>query len=240
MQRILSKNEIPVVKPLSNARSATVFSQASARLSFAGAAVFLFLLALLHIVKPEFDPSWRFVSEYAIGRHGWIMVLAFISLAFSCLTSAIAIRSQIEAMGGRIGLALLVVVAATLILAGVFVADPIMVTQDELTTHGTIHGLAATIGIPGLPIAAVLISHSLLRKPAWSSARLSLLFTAHLTWVTVLGMFVSMFIMLGRNQGKFGPEVLIGWPNRLVVLAYCLWLMVVAWQVVKKDREANS
>jgi hypothetical protein len=196
--------------------------------------VFLFLLALLHFVKPEFDPSWRFVSEYAIGRHGWIMVVAFIFLAFSCLTSVIAIRSQIETIGGRIGLALLVVVAATLILAGVFVADPITATKDELTAHGAIHGLAATIGIPGLPIAAVLISRSLLRNPAWSSARRSLWFTAHLTWFTVLGMFVSIFVMLGRNQGKFGPEVLIGWPNRLVVLAYCLWLMVVAWQAVKK------
>jgi hypothetical protein len=28
----------------------------------------IFLLASLHILSPEFDPSWRMVSEYAFGH----------------------------------------------------------------------------------------------------------------------------------------------------------------------------
>jgi Protein of unknown function (DUF998) len=39
----------------------------------------------LHVLKPEMDPSWHMISEYALGRHGWIMRLAFISLAISCV-----------------------------------------------------------------------------------------------------------------------------------------------------------
>lgn len=202
----------------------------AARLSFAAAAIFLVLLAALHVIKPEFDPSWRFVSEYSIGRHGWIMVLAFSSLALSCVASVIAIRSQVATTGGRIGLALLLVVAASLVAAGLFEADPVTASKDELTRHGNLHGLAAMVGIPGLPISAVLISRSLVRKPAWSSARRLLLWTAHLTWISVVLMFASMFIMLGQTAGKFGPDVLIGWPNRLVVLSYSAWLMVVAWR----------
>ena len=38
------------------------------------------------------------------------------------------------------------------------VADPIIATKDQLTAHGNMHGLGATLGIPSLPIAAVLIS----------------------------------------------------------------------------------
>ena len=48
----------------------------AARLSLASGATFVALLAVLHVVKAELDPSWRFISEYAIGAHGWLMVLA--------------------------------------------------------------------------------------------------------------------------------------------------------------------
>jgi hypothetical protein len=54
-----------------------------------------------------------------------------------------------------------------------------------------------------------------------------------MTWVSLLLMFASMFIMLGKTQGKFGPDVLIGWPNRLVVLSYCVWLMVTARRAIQ-------
>ena len=39
-----------------------------ARLSIAAAVVVLLLLASLHVLSPEFDPSWRMVSEYANGH----------------------------------------------------------------------------------------------------------------------------------------------------------------------------
>ncbi len=28
------------------------------------------LVALLHRLEPEFDPSWRMLSEYSLGRYG--------------------------------------------------------------------------------------------------------------------------------------------------------------------------
>ena len=29
------------------------------------------LILILHFVEPEYDPSWRMISEYSLGRHGW-------------------------------------------------------------------------------------------------------------------------------------------------------------------------
>jgi len=40
----------------------TPISRTAARLSFTAAATFLVLLAALHVIKPEFDPSWHFIS----------------------------------------------------------------------------------------------------------------------------------------------------------------------------------
>lgn len=34
--------------------------------------LFMLLLALLHIIKPEIEPTWRFISEYAFGKNGWL------------------------------------------------------------------------------------------------------------------------------------------------------------------------
>lgn len=176
----------------------TAFSKTAAKLSFAAAALFLVLLAALHFIKPEFDPSWRMISEYEIGRYGWVMQGAFISQAVSCVALFVAVLSQARTIGGRIGLALLLLSATGLTIAAFSVADYITATSDQLTAHGNMHGLGATLGIPSLPIAAVLISLSLGRNPAWSSTRRSLLWVAHLTWISVLVMFVPLLVLLPR------------------------------------------
>ena len=212
-------------------RVATI-SRTAAQLSLAAAATFLILLAALHLIKPELDPSWRFISEYAIGDYGWIMALAFLSFAVGYVALFIAIRSQTRTISGRIGLGLLLVSAAGLAVAGVFTTDPITTTKDATTTTGDLHSLGGTLGI-AMPVAAALISWNLARNPAWSVVRRSLLSAAGLALVAFLVSSVSSGIMLAQHDGKFGPEVLVGWPNRIEVLAYSVWLMTVAWHAIQ-------
>jgi len=212
----------------------TITSVAAARLSFAAAVTFLVLLAILHFIKPELDPSWHFVSEYAIGSYGWVMMLAFFSLALSCVSLFVAVRSQIGTIGGKIGLAMLLVVAASLVAGGAFTSDPITASKDELTTHGHLHGLAAIVSIPGFPLAAVLISLSFARqRQASSTVRQSLIGAALLTGVSVAAMFVYIAVALPRHGGNFGPGLVTGWLQRFVVATYCVWLMTVAWHATQ-------
>ena len=219
------------------ARPVTAVSRTAAHLSFAAAATFVLLLAALQFIKPEVDPSWRMVSEYEIGRYGWVMVLAFLSLALSCVALFVAIRSQTRTTSGKIGLALLLVSAAGMTLAAIFTTDPITASQDELTTHGNLHGLGALLGIPSFPVAATFISLSLARDRAWSPARRPLLWTVGLVWLSLLVFVLSLAVMLPQSNGEFGPDVLIGWPNRLFVVANSAWLMVVAWRAARLSRQ---
>jgi len=204
------------------ARPAKEIPPTAARLSLAAAATFLVLLVALHYLKPGLDPSWRMVSEYEIGRYGWVMVVAFLSLASSCVALIAAIKPQIQTTGGRIGLALLLISASGMTVAAIFTSDPITASRSELTTHGNLHGLGALLGIPSFPVAATLISLSLARDQGWSAARRSLLWMAALTWIGLLVFISSVAIMLPRGNGEFGPDVLIGWPNRLLVLSYSM------------------
>jgi hypothetical protein len=190
------------------------------------------LLAALHFIKPELDPSWHFISEYAIGEYGWIMVLAFLSLALSYVSLFVAIRSQLRTIAGRIGLVLLVISALGLIIAAIFTTDPITASEDAATTEGTLHNLGGTLGI-AMPFAAAFIGWKLARNPAWSSARRPLLWATGLALVAFVVSFVFLGVMVSQSGGKLGPDVLVGWPNRFEVVAYSVWLMVVTWQALK-------
>jgi hypothetical protein len=210
----------------------TEISPTAARLSFAGAATFALLLAALHFIKPELNPSWHFISEYAIGEYGWIMVLAFLSLALSYVSLFSALRSQLQTIAGRIGLALLLVSALGLTLAAIFTTDPITVSENAVTTEGTLHNFGGTLGI-AMPFAAALVGWKLARDPAWSSATRPLIWATGLALVAFLVSLVSLGVMVSRSGGEFGPDVLVGWPNRIEIVAYSVWLMVVARQAIR-------
>jgi hypothetical protein len=227
------QKEDPMSEKTATARPTPEVSLIAARLSFAASATFVALVVALHFLKPELDPSWRMVSEYEIGHHGWVMQLAFLSLALSCVALFVAVRPDARTAGGKIGLILLLICAAGMTIAAVFATDPTTASRDELTTRGNLHGLGTLLGIPGFPIAATLISRSLARDGALPPASRPLLWAAALTWVGLLAFVASVAFFLPRSAGGFGPEVPIGWPNRLLVLAYSAWLMVAAWQAVR-------
>jgi hypothetical membrane protein len=188
----------------------------------------LVLLAVLHVLSPEFDPSWRMVSEYALGNYGWVLSLMFVAWALSSWALAFAIWSQIKTVAGRIGLVFLVAAGVGEAMASVF------------DINHPLHSLAAAIGILSLPVAAMLISTSLARTLTWSAARKMLLWTANLTWVSVL-LMVATFILLIVTYNQAGGDMtsqvavlpsgvitVVGWANRLLIVVYCVWAMVVA------------
>jgi hypothetical protein len=88
-----------------------------------------------------------------------------------------------------------------------------------------LHNLAGAIGILSLPIAATLISVSLGRTQLWRPARRAMLGTAYLTWLSLALMVLAM-ISLSRSVTIL--KVPIGWPNRLLIVVYCTWVIVVA------------
>ncbi len=210
----------------------TAISQVAGRISFAASVAALLFLGALHILSPEFDPSWRMISEYALGNYGWVLSLMFLAWAISSWALAFAMRSQVKAIAGKIGLAFLVVAGVGEAMASVFdISHPL-------------HNLASAIGIPSLPVAAMLISVSLGCTQAWSAARKALLWTANLTWISLVLMAVAFAVLIvtytqagGDMTGEVvtvlppGVIALVGWANRLLVVVYCVWVMIVSRHV---------
>lgn len=116
--------------------------------------VVLALLAALHVLSPEFDPSWRVVSEYANGHYGWVLSLMFACWALSSWALAYAIWPYVSTRLGRVGLWILVAAGVGQALAAAF-----DINQPP-------HGLADLLGGFGLPVAAMFVSVSLVRGRA--------------------------------------------------------------------------
>ncbi len=210
----------------------------AARVSMAGTGLFLVLLALLHALRADLDPTWTVISEYALGKHGWVMTVAFLSLAAGCGGLIVGLWPRVKVLG-RIGLVLLAACGAGLALAAIFSMDPLTATASEATLSGKLHSLGAGLG-GNIPIAALLVTWSMSRDAAWSPHRTSLWLAAAVAWIGQIALVTSMAVMLPRNEGKLGPEVLIGWPNRLMMLGYCIWLLTVAWHAAGVPQETRE
>jgi hypothetical protein len=221
------------------ANSTSTLSISAASLTLITAAVALLFLLSLHFLSPEFDPSWRMVSEYANGNYGWVLSLMFATWALSSWLLAVTLWPQVSTTAGKVGLGFLVLAGIGEAMAAVFDI-----------TH-PLHGLSGFIGIGCLPIAALLISYSLTRRPDWSPAKKPLLLTAHLTWVSVVLMaatFILLIVTFMQSGGDMtaasteittlpaGVIALVGWANRLLIVVYCAWVITAAWGAIQAKR----
>jgi hypothetical protein len=213
---------------------------AASRLAIAAAVAAFLFFAALHVLSPEFDPSWRMVSEYANGRYGFVLSLMFIAWAISSWALAYALLPRMTTRTGRIGLMFLAAAGLGEAMASIFdIKHPL-------------HGLSALIGIPSLPIAAMLISVALVRDEGWHLARKRLLWTANLTWISLALMMLAFAVFIFTFKQAAGdmtagtaitalpPGViaLVGWANRLLIAAYCVWAITMAWYVITPRMEA--
>jgi hypothetical membrane protein len=203
-------------------------STPAARLAAGLAVATILLLAGLHALSPEFDPSWRVVSEYANGRYGWVLSLMFGAWALSNWAVAVAIWPRVETRSGKVGLYLLLASGVGEAMASIF------------DINHPLHDLAGAIGVPTMPIAASLISVSLGRAQPWLAARKSLLWTSNLIWISLVLFVATMIILIVTlhhagghmsshlNQLPPGVIALDGWANRLYVVSCCLWAITAA------------
>ena len=200
----------------------------ASRMAVIFSATFLVILFLLHFLKPELDPSWRMISEYEIGRYGWMMSLAFFCWGSSVLSLLVALWHSLRTIGGTIGYIWLLLIGIALFGAGIFVTNPI--TDTTVSTANTLHTLCGAFVILTFPIASSLVVGSLARNEKWSAARRRLFWVEVLVWLSMFAFFGSIIVSnaINPSAGRVGPEVYLGWPNRFMVLIYNVWLITIA------------
>ena len=186
--------------------------------SCVAASLWLGLIMLLHVIKPELDPKTRMVSEYARGPAGWLMQLAFWCMGIGCWAFAIATWTSLPPLG----LALLLICGLGFAGAGVFVTDPVSLAEPSQTRSGQAHVLFAFATMLLFPIMATVVVSGLAGSPTGLAIGPWLWVLAGLTWIGFIS-FVAAALHLGR-----GGRAPLGWFERFLVLTYSAWLIAIA------------
>jgi hypothetical protein len=194
-----------------------------ARLAVVAAVAYQLLLIALIVLRPEIDPARKPISEYAIGRLGWLAVLGFQVSAAGYAFLVFALPSTMQGKLGRIGMVVLSYCAAATAVAGLCVADPVTTPMADLTVVGRVHIAAGISAFVLLPIAALLINISLSRTGAWAASRRLLIVTGLLPSVG-FAVFAILVAMVTPSEG---------WPPRLMFLAYTAWIIAVATKYIR-------
>lgn len=229
---------------LDRPRAAAAWSAAAALVSFVATIFSGTSLAVLHVLSPEFAPSWRMVSEYANGEVPWLLTMVFLGWAVSSFALVIALRPLKASTLGRVGLLFLVAAGVGEAMGGIF------------DINHPLHGPAAMIGIPSMCVAAMLVTAAMRRRdditapPVW---------TAHLPWISFACMLGALAMLFSALQGAgvdlsrqsspmselpAGVSGYVGWANRLLFLAAYAWAVSVSrailgtrgWAVMRRQR----
>lgn len=182
-----------------------------ATIAMAGFAAFIAIYVAFHFIQPELDPLRRFGSEYAAGRAGWLMVIAFFALAVGLAAQAWAFERALRPARSRAATVLFLIGAVGTVGSGVFTAD---LQGTGVTRSGILHDLSGFVMFLSLIPAILILSHRLRRHGRLRGGYRALLPVA---WL-VLALFLAALFLIP----------LPGLGQRLFLAAFFAWLLVTA------------
>jgi Protein of unknown function (DUF998) len=197
--------------------------------SFATAAIVCFAYAaiallMLHLLRPDYVPATNFISNYAVGRYGWIMTTWF--LATSCGLAMLAMglyRDGLRSIAACLGLFLLVIASIGLVVSAIFPTD---VPGAPSTRSGDIHDMSFLVNVGSIFIATVLLSAGFSDHPTWRSFRR----TAWMLTALILLGFAVQFLTLHKGMPY-------GLANRFFVIVLFTWLFAVSFRLRASSRK---
>lgn len=177
-------------------------------------------------IQPELNPLHRFGSEYAVGRGGWLMKVAFFAWAAGILSLAVAMAKGLDPEArSRSAVVLLALSAAGLVAAGIFNADlqipndnpPPLWVEPPASDEQVRHVVGSFVFFLSLMSAAGLASRRLRL-----AGRLRGVYRAlrHLSWLApvTFATFVVYFV----------PQGIAGLGQRIFLVVLFAWVILAA------------
>lgn len=123
------------------------------------------------------------VSEYAIGNHNWALTLMFLGWATSSWALAFSLWPRVD-VTGKFGAVLLFISGFGAAMGGAFdVLHPL-------------HGIAVLLGVPTVPVAALLFTISLWKTSDGKSDHTILILATLMTLLSFILMAIAMVLFI--------------------------------------------
>ena len=180
---------------------------------------------VLHVVRTDFDPRYRYLSEYAVGPYVALMTSTFFVLSAGSVALAIGLwRSVSSKLRILPGLLFWLTWACAVFLAGVFTGD---LQGTPHTRIGQIHEQMGMIAFPSAMVAMPLISVPLRWEQKWNSLWRSAIV---LSAVVILSFLV---------YDRFGQADLGGLDQRIALGVTLIWMWILGRKMLMLAKQAK-
>lgn len=182
-------------------------------ITLSSVACYAAVIALLHVLRTDLDPKYRYLSEYARGPYGALMTSTFFVLSVGSLAVSVGLyRSVTSRLRFAPGLLLWLAWACSVFLAGIYTGD---LQGTPHTRMGRIHDHMGMIAFPSASAALLLLSLGLRWEKGWRSVW-------HRAMLLSVIALVS-FLVLDR----FGQMGLGGLDQRIFLAATLIWMWII-------------
>lgn len=171
-------------------------------------------IILLHILRTDFDPKCRYLSEYVNGPYGPLMASTFFALSLASLALLLGLwRSVSSKIRFALGMLLWFAWAGAVFFAGVYPSD---LQESPATRNGHIHNQMGMIAFPCATLALPLLSPPL----RWDR-------NLHSVWPPA--MFLSLPVVIYFFAlDPLGERRLAGRDQRIFLSLTLIWMWILS------------
>ncbi len=199
--------------------------------------LFVVIFTVEGFLRSGYSALSMYISALSLGSRGWIQIVNFILFGLLLLVFARGIASSFPAgESPRAGIVLLMIIAALILLSGPFVMDPAGTPQDQMTLHGTVHGIFGGLVFMLMPVSIFTFLRSFRANPKWRMLY---------WWTLTIGIFDALAVLVFTIASKapglvsvFSPW--IGLIQRTALIPFMIWLFIFAVTALKQKRSIKS
>jgi hypothetical protein len=171
-------------------------------------------IILVHILRTDFDPKYRYLSEYVNGPYGALMASTFFALSLASLALLLGLwRSVSSKIRFAPGMLLWLAWAGAVFFAGVYPSD---LQESPATWNGHIHNQMGMIAFPCATLALPLLSLPL----RWDR-------NLHSVWAPA--MFLSLPVVISFFAlDPLGERRLAGLDQRIFLSLTLIWMWILS------------
>lgn len=207
--------------------------QISAWAGMVGAALFVSVFMIEGWYRPEYKPFEMFVSALSLGSRGWIQILNFIVFGMLLLIFAQGVAAEFpNGPASRGGPIILTVIAVCYFLSGPFVMDPANTPREEMTFHGTLHGILGAIVFILMPVICFVFLRRFRVDSKWQFLQW---WTLGLGTVSTIGVvLLTVATKTSEMQHLFAPWH--GLVQRTAIVPFMVWVFFFAFGLLRQSK----
>jgi hypothetical protein len=203
-----------------------------------GPALFVATFTLEGWMRSGYSARSMFVSELALGPHGWTQCVNFVVFGALFLVFARGVTAEFpDGKASRAGPILLTIIGFSLLVSGFFVMDPVTTAPDQMTIHGKLHQFFGALVFSLSPGSCFVFLRRFHADPKWRPLQ---------WWTLAAGIITTAAVVLlsaGPTRAPAPPNAFNEWNGliqRMILIPYFAWQFSFAMELRKRSQNARA